>query len=40
MEQEHKYSYRLNGKLYFICLTADDKRKFENIYEVHLTLVD
>lgn len=32
-----KYQYRLNGTIYFICLTDDEKRQFENRYEVFLT---
>ena len=36
---EQKYSYSLNGTLYFICLTPEEKRLFENRYNVHLSLV-
>lgn len=38
MEQEHKYSYNLNGKTYFIVLTEQEKIKFELMYEVCLFL--
>ena len=37
---EQKYSYRLDGKLYFICLTPEEKLLFENRYNVFLSLVD
>lgn len=36
---EQKYSYYLNGKLYFICLTAEEKTAFENRYNVRLLLL-
>ena len=37
---EHKYSYTLNGKIYFVLLTDDEKRKFEAKYEVCLSRCD
>ena len=32
----NKYSYNLNGTLYFIYLTADEKLKFEARYGIAL----
>lgn len=37
---EHKYSYCLNGKLYFVWLTPEEKIAFECRYNVFLTLED
>lgn len=37
---EHKYSYRLDGKIYFIVLTEQERIKFERIYEVCLVLCE
>lgn len=37
---EHKYSYRLSGKIYFVCLTAKEKCIFEDRYGVVLSLAD
>lgn len=34
----HKYKYTLNGVIYFICLTPEDKELFEDIYGVHLEI--
>ena len=34
---EEKYSYRVNGKLYFIWLTPEDRVYFERKYGVMLT---
>ena len=33
---EHKYKYTLNGKIYFVTLTDEEKRMFENRYGVYL----
>lgn len=34
-----KYSYTLNGKLFFVVLTPEEKDKFERMYGVSLSLV-
>ena len=36
-EEEHKYSYMLNGKLYFVILRDNEVEKFSRLYEVVLT---
>ena len=36
MYEEKKYKYYLDGTLYFILLTSEEKRQFENKYGVVL----
>lgn len=37
--EEHKYSYKLNGNLYFIVLSDDEVERFSRLYDVMLTKV-
>ena len=37
--KEHKYSYVLDGKTYFVVLRDDEVERFERLYEVGLSLV-
>lgn len=37
--EEHKYSYTLNGKLYFIILRDDEVERFRCRYELNLVKV-